>query len=155
MTEGLIVLSGERVALFFMNMSAIFILLMINDYKRYRFWTYIGSLVLIFSLLFLFPQTKNRIVQQTINDFTQNPSLEKNDGKIYIFTKAHNDMYITGIKMFSDNIFLGVGPRQYRNNCEEYRISNLACQGHPHNTYIELLSEAEFLLLYLYLQLLL
>ena len=142
LTEGLIVLSGERVALFFMNMSAIFILLMINDYKRYRFWTYIGSLVLIFSLLFLFPQTKNRIVQQTINDFTQNPSLEKNDGKIYIFTKAHNDMYITGIKMFSDNIFLGVGPRQYRNNCEEYRISNLACQGHPHNTYIELLSEA-------------
>ena len=58
LTEGLIVLSGERVALFFMNMSAIFILLMINDYKRYRFWTYIGSLVLIFFFVILISQTK-------------------------------------------------------------------------------------------------
>ena len=146
LTEGLILLSGERVALFFMNMSAIYILLMINDYKKYRFWTYIGSLLLILALLFLFPQTKNRIIQQTVNDFTSNPSLdpssEKNDGKIYIFTKAHNDMYITGIKIFNENKLLGVGPRQYRNNCKEYGISNLSCQGHPHNTYIELLSEA-------------
>tara|TARA_B100000700_G_C14982116_1_gene826943 strand:- start:125 stop:1432 length:1308 start_codon:yes stop_codon:yes gene_type:complete len=146
LTEGLILLSGERVALFFMNMSAIYILLMINDYKKYRFWTYIGSLLLILALLFLFPQTKNRIIQQTINDFTTNPSSdpssEKNDGKIYIFTKAHNDMYITGIKIFKDNKLLGVGPRQYRNNCKEYGISKFSCQGHPHNTYIELLSEA-------------
>ena len=61
-------MSGERVALFFMNMSAIYILLMITDYKKYRFWTYIGSLLLILALLFLFPQTKNRIIQQTVND---------------------------------------------------------------------------------------
>tara|TARA_Y100000816_G_scaffold282563_1_gene258414 strand:- start:585 stop:1676 length:1092 start_codon:yes stop_codon:yes gene_type:complete len=144
LSEGLLVLSGERVALFFMNLSAVFIILMINDYKKYRFWTYVVSLLLIFALLFFFPQTKNRIINQTINDFTINPTNtnEKNDGKIYIFTKAHNDMYITGLKIFNENKFFGVGPRQYRNNCKEFSVSNLSCQSHPHNTYIELLSEA-------------
>ena len=145
LSEGLLVLSGERVALFFMNLSAVFIILMINDYKKYRFWTYVASLILIFALLFLFPQTKNRIVNQTINDFTINPTDindKKKDGKIYIFTKAHNDMYITGLKIFNENKFFGVGPRQYRNNCQEFGVSKLSCQSHPHNTYIELLSEA-------------
>ena len=145
LSEGLLALSGERVALFFMNLSAVFIILMINDYKKYRFWTYVASLLLIFALLFFFPQTKNRIINQTINDFTINPTNandKKKDGKIYIFTKSHNDMYITGLKIFNENKFFGVGPRQYRNNCQEFSVSNLSCQGHPHNTYIELLSEA-------------
>ncbi len=145
LSEGLLALSGERVALFFMNLSAVFIILMINDYKKYRFWTYVASLLLIIALLFLFPQTKNRLINQTINDFTINPTNandKKKDGKIYIFTKAHNDMYITGLKIFNENKFFGVGPRQYRNNCQEFSVSNLSCQSHPHNTYIELLSEA-------------
>jgi len=144
LAEGLIVLSGERVALFFMNMSAFFILLMIKDYKKYRLWTYIGSLFLIIFLIFFFPQTKNRIIQQTINDFSKNPSVEKNENnesKFYVFSKAHNDMYVTGIEIFYNNKLLGVGPGQFKNNCEEYSVSNLGCQSHPHNTYIELLSE--------------
>jgi O-antigen ligase len=43
LTEGLILLSGERLALFFMNFSAIYIILMIKEYKIYRLWTYIIS----------------------------------------------------------------------------------------------------------------
>ena len=58
LTEGLIFLSGERLALFFMNMSAIYIILMINKYKVYRFWTYIFSLLLIILLLNIFPSAK-------------------------------------------------------------------------------------------------
>ena len=145
LSEGLILLSGERVALFFMNMSAIFLILMLNNYKSYRFWTYICSLFFIFSLLFFNSPTKTRIIDQTINDFTNNSQIEgdqKNNSKIYIFTKAHNDMFFTGIKIFNDNKFFGVGPRQFREKCEEFGISELSCQSHPHNTYIELLSES-------------
>ena len=145
LSEGLILLSGERVALFFMNMSAIFLILMLNNYKSYRFWTYIGSLFFIFALLFFNSPTKTRIIDQTINDFTNNSQIEgdqKNNSKIYIFTKAHNDMFFTGIKIFNDNKFFGVGPRQFREKCEEFGISELSCQSHPHNTYIELLSES-------------
>ncbi len=139
LTEGLILLSGERLALFFMNLSAIFIILMIKEYRIYRLWTYIISLVLIFLLLFSFPVTKQRIIDQTINDFTGKNS---GDDKIYIFSKTHDGLYESGIKIFLDNKFFGVGPRQFRNECKKYRVSEFSCDTHPHNTYIELLSEA-------------
>ena len=139
LAEGLIVLSGERLALFFMNLSAIFIILMIKNYKTYRLWTYIGSLILMFALLFTFPETKNRIINQTLNDFA-GKNLE--DGKFYIFSKPHNDMFNVGIRIFFDNKYFGVGPRQFRNECKNYPKSEYSCSTHPHNTYIELLSEA-------------
>jgi len=152
LSEGLIVLSGERVALFFMNLSAIFIILMINDYKKYRFWTYVGSLFLIFGLIFFSPKTHDRIIKQTIDGFTviNSKNVDNNNIKeFYIFTKTHNDMYIAGLQVFNNNKFFGVGPRQYRNKCKDYdetakieiEESKISCQTHPHNTYIELLSE--------------
>lgn len=143
LTEGLILLSGERLALFFMNLSAIFIILMIKEYRIYRLLTYIVSLFLIFLLLFSLPVTKQRIVDQTVNDFT-GKNYEKNsrNDKIYIFSKTHDGLYVSGIKMFLDNKFFGVGPRQFRNECKKYRVSEFSCDTHPHNTYIELLSEA-------------
>lgn len=140
LAEGLIVLSGERAALFFMNLSAIFIILMITEYKKYRIWTYMISLVLIFGLVFLFPNTKNRLIDKTISDFTNNPTDQTE--QIFIFTKAHNDMYLTGLKIFYDNKFFGVGPRQFRYVCKDYKLSELSCQSHPHNTYIEILADA-------------
>tara|TARA_B110000037_G_C17050105_1_gene477355 strand:+ start:17 stop:1231 length:1215 start_codon:yes stop_codon:yes gene_type:complete len=139
LTEGLILLSGERVALFFMNLSAIFIILMIKDYRTYRLLTYTASLILMVILLFVFPTTKNRIIDQTLNDLV---GKKPENGKVYIFSKPHNDMYIAGMRIFFDNKFFGVGPRQFRNECKNYPVSSYSCETHPHNTYIELLSEA-------------
>ena len=51
-------------------------------------------------------------------------------------------MYVTAYNIFLDNKFIGVGPRQFRNECENYRVGEYSCETHPHNTYIELLSEA-------------
>jgi len=139
LAEGLIFISGERLALFFMNLSAVFIILMIKEYKIYRLWTYILSLCLIIVLMSFFPNSKERFIDKTIYDFTRNT-----DDKIYIFSKPHNDMYITGYRIFLDNKFFGVGPRQFRNTCDQdkYNVSEYSCETHPHNTYIELLSEA-------------
>tara|TARA_B100001057_G_scaffold353520_1_gene355410 strand:+ start:4174 stop:5421 length:1248 start_codon:yes stop_codon:yes gene_type:complete len=139
LSEGLIFLSGERLALFFMNLSAIYIILMIDEYKFYRLFTYIGSLFLITVLLISFPNSKDRLIDQTIRDLTKNTESESRPN---IFSKPHNDMYVTGYKIFLDNKILGVGPRQYRNNCQKYEVSEYSCETHPHNTYIELLSEA-------------
>ena len=151
LSEGLIVLSGERVALFFMNLSAIFIILMIKDYKKYRFWTYVCSLILIVGLIFLFPSTKTRIIHQTLNDFSGNALpgdlniVTGSEHKVnYIFSKSHNDKYMTGINIFLDNRFFGVGPRQFRYECKNYPRGAYSCDTHPHNTYVELLSEAGF-----------
>ena len=136
LSEGLIFISGERLALFFMNLSAIYIILMIKEYKFYRLSTYVLSLCLIFVLLNFVPNSKERFVDQTIYDFTRNTD------KVYIFSKPHTDMYITAYRMFLDNKFFGVGPRQFRNTCDQYPVSEYSCETHPHNTYIELLSEA-------------
>ena len=137
LSEGLIFISGERLALFFMNLSAVYIILMLKKYKIYRFWTYLVSLSLIIIMLNFFPNSKERYIDQTINDFTRNT-----DDKLYIFSKPHTDMYITAYKLFLDNKFFGVGPRQFRNTCDQYSVSEYSCETHPHNTYIELLSEA-------------
>lgn len=139
LAEGLIVLSAERSALFFMNFSAIFIILMVTNYKKYRFWTYIVSLFLILGIIFFFPQTKDRIIDKTISEFVINS--EDQTKKFYIFTKAHNDMYLTGLNIFNDHKSFGVGPGQFRYICKKYEISNLSCQSHPHNTYIEILAD--------------
>ena len=137
LSEGLIFISGERLALFFMNLSAVFIILMLKEYKIYRLWTYIVSLCLIFVMMSFFPNSKARFVDQTIYDLTRNT-----DDKVYIFSKPHNDMYISAYRIFLDNKFFGVGPRQFRNTCDKYSVSEYSCETHPHNTYIELLSEA-------------
>ena len=139
LTEGLIFISGERLALFFMNLSAIYIILLIHEYKVYRFWVYVSSLILILLLFNLFPNTKERIIDQTINDITKT---ENQRQKMYIFSKPHNDMYIAAYRMFNANKLLGVGPRQFRNECHNHAISQYSCETHPHNTYLELLSEA-------------
>ena len=144
LAEGLILLSGERLALFFMNLSALFMIIMLKEYKTYRFWTYIGSLFFILMILFSFPNAKNRLVDQTIHDFTRNTFNNETieDNKLYIFSKPHTQMYVTAYNIFLDNKFFGVGPRQFRNECENYRVGEYSCETHPHNTYIELLSEA-------------
>ena len=137
LSEGLIFISGERLALFFMNLSAVYIILMIKEYKIYRLWTYILSLCFIVVMMNFFPNSKERFIDQTIYDFTRNT-----DDKVYIFSKPHNDMYVTAYRIFLDNKFFGVGPRQFRNTCDKYSVSEYSCETHPHNTYIELLSEA-------------
>ena len=144
LVEGLIFLSGERLALFFMNLSALFLIIMLKEYRVYRFWTYIVSIFLIFTMMFFFPNAKNRIIDQTIHDFTRNTfdNASSIDNKFYIFSKPHTDMYLSAYQIFLDNKFFGVGPRQFRNKCDQYKVSVYSCETHPHNTYIELLSEA-------------
>ena len=144
LSEGLIFLSGERLALFFMNLSAIYIILMLKEYRVYRFLTYLVSIGLIIIMMNLFPNSKERFIDQTFKDFTRNSFENRSNtiDKIYIFSKPHNDMYISAYRIFLDNKLLGIGPRQFRNICSEYEVSEYSCETHPHNTYLELLSEA-------------
>ena len=45
--------------------------------------------------------------------------------------------------MFLDNKILGIGVRNFRNFCndDKYKINERSCTTHPHNTYVQLLSE--------------
>ncbi len=144
LSEGLIFLSGERLAFFFMNLSAIFMIIMLKELRTYRLWTYIISLLLVILMLNIFPNAKHRIIDQTLKDFTRDTFKNDTslDDKLYVFSKVHTDLYISAYVVFLNNKYLGVGPRQFRDKCDTYIVSEYSCETHPHNTYMELLSEA-------------
>ena len=79
------------------------------------------------------------------NDRKNNDSREdcKSNLKFYFFSPTHHNYYLTSINIFLDNKVFGSGPKSFRNLCkdEKYLINNWSCSNHPHNYYIQLLSE--------------
>jgi O-antigen ligase len=140
LADTMIFLSGERASLFYMNLSAIYIILCIKYFKKLRIVTLMISLTLIAIISITNPTYKERVIDKTASQM--GISLEKNDKK-YIFSKEHTDHYLSAKKMFDTNILFGVGVRNFKNLCDrdEFKVSNVSCSTHPHNTYVQLLAE--------------
>ncbi len=137
--EVLIFLSGERVAFFFNTMAAMFIIIMIENFKKLRLLTLISSFFIIFLISVYDDTAKKRIWDQTINQIGFNST----DSKLNIFSVVHQSHYTSAYRMYLDNKILGIGIRNYRNFCNDkkYKTHELSCSTHPHNTYVQLLSE--------------
>ena len=149
LSEVLIFLSGDRTAFFYINLSAVFVILFSSKLKKLRFFTLILSILLILILSFFNPAAKNRIFDKTLvqMNLTENATQEnkqKNlEKKIYIFSQTHDEIYFSALAMFLDNKALGVGVKNFRNFCsdEKYKKTKLSCSTHPHNFYIQMLAE--------------
>ena len=63
--------------------------------------------------------------------------------EIRIFSETHQAHYETAIKMFKDKPLIGHGPKTFfRKICNQEQYYVLyGCSTHPHNTYLQLLSE--------------
>tara|TARA_B100001057_G_C22629993_1_gene864017 strand:+ start:218 stop:769 length:552 start_codon:yes stop_codon:yes gene_type:complete len=97
---------------------------------------------LLIIISFINPTAKERVFDQTIQ--SMNLIENQNEDSKYIFSKYHNDIYIAASKMFIDNKILGVGIKNFRNKCKDvkyYVNQKEICYTHPHNTYIQFLSE--------------
>jgi O-antigen ligase len=143
LSEVLIFLSGERVAFFYINLSAIFVILFSRKLLKLRLITLGISLMIIVLVSLMYPTAKERVINQTINQMNLfNDDKKENNGP-YIFSKQHTHHYISAYRMFLDNKILGVGVKNFRNFCnkEKYLISNVSCSTHPHNSYIQVLAE--------------
>ena len=138
--EILTFLSGERAAFFFINLSAIFLIIMMKDFKILRFLSLSFALFMIFIITSINPNYKERIVDQTIKQFGSGE-------ETFVFSEEHTNHYTSAFKMFLDNKITGIGPRMFRANCnlEEYKVSFESCTTHPHNNYIQILSESGLL----------
>ena len=139
LSECLVFLSGERAAFFFINLSAFFMIIFLRGYKLLRLFTLTISFILIFIIINYQPNAKNRILDLTLE---QTAIFEK-DTKTIIFSKIHENYYKTALNIYKSNFVLGTGPKTFRKNCSnpKYSTSELSCSTHPHNTYIQLLSE--------------
>ena len=141
LSEVLIFLSGDRTAFFFINLSAIFVMIFSKSLFKLRLLTLLSSIFLVIVISFINPAAKERVFDQTLNQM--NLFEDKSEEEVYLFSKQHTHHYITAYRMFLDNKIFGVGVKNFRNFCddEKYEVSQLSCSTHPHNTYIQILTE--------------
>ena len=141
LSEALIFLSGDRTAFLYINLSAIFVILLSKKLLKLRLFTLFSSIILLFIISLINPTAKERVFDKTLNQM--NIGEKKEGNEIYIFSKQHTHHYLTGYKMFKENKMFGVGVKNFRNLCNNdiYRVSKLSCSTHPHNYYIQILAE--------------
>ena len=142
-----IFLSGERSAIFLSILSLVYILLLIKDFKFVKIifiFAFVSSVIAVF---YLKPNFKYRVYDQTVKQLglikENNKDKQINFINFYLFSLPHESLIVSGFKIFKDHPILGVGPKNFRNICKDSRYYYIghSCNIHPHNTYIQLLSE--------------
>ncbi len=132
----LVVLSGERTAIFIFFGFSILSLIFVKNLKKLFLINMIVSILIFVFILFIYDPIFERFINTTINGFTPQ------DGQFLIFSNNHQSHYLTSLMIFLDNPLLGVGPKMFREVCQynQYIIYD-GCSTHPHNIYMQLLSE--------------
>ncbi len=135
----LIYISGERASFFFLNLSTIFIIILIKEYQKFRLITFLIALMLIVGLTISSDKLSNRMIKGP----AQSMGLVKDAQSKNIFTPAHDSLIKTALNMFKDKPIFGHGPKMFRKICsnEKYAIGVSPCDMHPHNFYVQLLAE--------------
>ena len=143
LSEALIFISGDRSAFFYINLSAVFVILFSKKLFKLRLYTLFSSVLLLIIISIINPTAKERVFDTTLSQMNILNENKKEKEGLYIFSKEHTHHYITAYRMYLDNKVLGVGIKNFRNFCndENYKESELSCASHPHNTYIQILSE--------------
>tara|TARA_Y200000002_G_scaffold382017_1_gene397691 strand:- start:985 stop:2232 length:1248 start_codon:yes stop_codon:yes gene_type:complete len=138
-TDVLVYLSGERTALGLMLISTIFILIFLSKFKLLRIATLCTSLIFIVLISAFSPEIKQRNIDYTITQLGLNEGSEK----FNLLSPQHESHIKSAWLIFKDHKFFGAGPNTFRKYCgkEEYNINHLSCSTHPHNIYIQHLSE--------------
>ena len=142
----LVFMAGERTSFFNFCFITIYILLFIP--KR-------NILILVSVYIFLFitiilidekiiNKDQKKISDRIINQTLLQLNFEiKDNQRPHLFSKIHEEHYRSAFKIFKDNLIFGAGPKSFRLKCSEqkYFVSDQSCITHPHNTYVQLLSE--------------
>lgn len=133
-----VTISGERAALFLIILSIMYLLIMLK--LNLKFLITFG-LIIFFGIGLIL--TFNESVKKRMIDFTKNQIVS--DEKVYFFSKDHTGHYLAALDIFNrNNKLIGIGPKNFRNYCyndDKYSKLPFICSSHPHNTYIQLLTE--------------
>ncbi len=155
----IIILSGDRTPLILL----IIYLFLLNLYNFKKYFIYFILLfIFLISILSFSNILKNRIVYMSYEGFfktLENFNQDKIDKKIdynfnenkkfqYYISDDHHQHMVTSIKIFKDNLIFGSGPNTFRFLCSDkrYYVKQNSCSTHPHNYYLQLLSEVGIIL---------
>ena len=136
-------LSGERSAFFSMIIYFFIFTFIINFNYLFKLFSILLIVISISITSIVFQDTFNRMIMKTIDQIYMSTN------EISFFSIQHQVVYTSAYRIFKDNIFFGIGPKMFREKCKEEKYQVLTeldhsingCQTHPHNTYIQLLSE--------------
>jgi len=139
LVDVLIYISGERTSFVFLNLSTLFIIILVKKYQKFRLFTFICALVLITGLTYSYDKLANRMIFSTLESF----GFVKESEKTNIFSAQHDSLIKTAYNMFLDKPLVGHGPKMFRVICkdEKYATGVSPCMTHPHNFYMQLLAE--------------
>ena len=139
LVEVLIYLSGERTAFFFLNLSTIFIIVLIKKFQLFRLITLLIAVACILFLSINSPNLSNRMFKEP----AQQIGLIKSTSTPVIFSIDHDSHYRTAYEMFKDKPITGQGPKMFRILCQDnkFAVGLSPCSSHPHNFYVQLLAE--------------
>lgn len=158
----IVILSGERTAFFSFILINFLLLILIEEYRNVFFK--IKNLLFLILTLIIFLSLSNNLYERLIIK-TKIQLLDNN--QIKLFPPHHKSHYVTAIKMFNKNIFFGIGPRMFRDLCDDEEYESLfkreismqnngdplyqgnriiikeynGCSIHPHNTILQIMSE--------------
>jgi len=149
----LVFLSGERSAFFYVLMSTIIIIALVQNWKFVRIFTFSLSLIAITFITYSSENVKSRMIDLTVKQL----NIQNENENINTFSPQHEALYVTSMILFKDNLLFGIGPKMFREKCstainiEELRTNyknqdvNMKsihnCSTHTHNTYLQLLVE--------------
>lgn len=127
-----ILISGERMSLVLYLFGLI--LIIIYNFNLKNFFQIVCFLLLLLSIMFTFNKSVNYRFQSF---FEQVVNFNKTD---------HFKLFSSSVEVWKTSPIIGVGLKNYRKECDEKKIdpkTNLynLCSSHPHNIYLEILSE--------------
>ena len=139
LVDVLIFMSGERSAFFFLNLSTVFIIILIKEYQKFRLITFIIAIICVLILSLNSSALNERMFKGPAKDM----GLVKSSKEAVIFSEVHDSLIRTAYNMFKDQPIFGHGPKMFRVICkdEKYATGDTPCMNHPHNFYIQLLAE--------------
>ena len=156
MSSIIIVLSGDRTPFILLLLYVSFLLIM--DFKKVA--SFLVLFIFTLSILIFNSDTlKKRYVHMTFQGFyktlgnfdekrfDEKKDLEfiKNEKPKYFVSFSHHEHIVAALKIFKDYKLIGSGPNTFRILCNDeknnYKEHSISCSSHPHNFYIQLLSE--------------
>ena len=155
-----VVLSGERASLIYCSFFIFIFFCVVNEKLIYKVYFFIFLFLILIISFFSFKQVNVRMIE------SYNQIKLSFEEKIF-FSKDHHYHGITAYRIFLDHKILGSGPNTFRDMCQkdQYHLNKsdikyiivdntlvkdipdmalinvTGCSSHPHNLYLQLLSE--------------
>lgn len=144
----IIFISGERAAIF----NIILLLALSFFLIKIKLKLKIGFIFIVVSLFLLILNADERIYNRLIVTISHDLTEVKISKSVswYFVSQEHQNAFFTSLNMFNQNKILGIGPKMYRKECNyPTYVKNLnysnSCLMHPHNHYLQLMSETGIL----------